>query len=157
MRKPLWGRKELPFGNEYPDTEASTPDESIVNRISNIVYLPTNRYSYVSQEDKVINSYYGSPQLPSPVQPPSRKNKNILVTHSYQFTQPRPSLVPNFAPRPSSIPSTNTPPNKDSLTKPSPMPTTTNIQRMTATSSNTRAEGCSLPFPAFKVVQSRGL
>ncbi|MBW0539340.1 hypothetical protein O181_079055 [Austropuccinia psidii MF-1] len=114
-----------------------------------------SREIYSSTE--VINSSYINSELSSHVQPLLRKNQNLVVTHYYQFTQPTPYPVPKFEPRPSPIPATTRQPTMASLTRQSSIPTKTNIQPITAPSSNTRAEGSQLPFPASKVVQSRGL
>ncbi|MBW0507768.1 hypothetical protein O181_047483 [Austropuccinia psidii MF-1] len=128
------GSREIYSSTEVPISR--TTIDAIANRITKVVYFPTNRYSYLSEE---------------------AQNQNLVVTHYYQFTQPTPSPVPKFEPRPSPIPATTRQPTMASLTRQSSIQTKINIQPITAPSSNTRAEGSQLPFPASKVVQSRGL
>ncbi|MBW0478728.1 hypothetical protein O181_018443 [Austropuccinia psidii MF-1] len=67
-----------------------------------------------------------------------------MVTHTPQFTHPRP-----YIPSPSPIPFTTKAPTIASPTR----LTSTSIQPEASTSSNTRAEGSPLPFPTSQVIQ----
>ncbi|MBW0496088.1 hypothetical protein O181_035803 [Austropuccinia psidii MF-1] len=121
-------------------------------------YSPINRDAYISdglygEEAEVAKGPYGNPPISSSYQPLSRKNQNLVVTHSPQFTKPRTSPVPPFARRPYSILSTPIPLPMPSPTKTSPIPASTKLQHVSSTSSNHRVEGSPLKFPHAQVFQ----
>ncbi|MBW0496127.1 hypothetical protein O181_035842 [Austropuccinia psidii MF-1] len=178
IRRYLWSKKNRPFGNKFPVSEAPTLDgisevpisrinsEGIVKQIRQIADSPPDLDVEGSdeldgEEVEVVPNSAGHPSNTSPSQSPANRFQSQIIPSTPRNFQPTLATTPTSIP-PASQHSSHTRPALNQEVRPSPIqqprnsPIVTSQQLQPVDSSSRRREELSpLLFPATQVFQHR--